>query len=1830
MDKHSEYGLKENDHTVIVERKYEMLGPLQKAIAHLQTKIEYHHKYSKHLGKEVPNLKKYPKNSGHKRRSLPRRHTLTGMHHAPILNKNKDIESCSSGDEENAATPSGFPEFYLHSRDGIISPSEAERKRSAFFRYLECKYPQHAKVISENVRDYEEDLGRTRFSYAAESSFHNSALTSSSNDSEVVRYGSLSRGNRLRSSLPIIRSRSRSRESPLGVIYLEYCGERRVAILPNELTSLDTIRALFVQTYPGLLTMPMLDPQRHAIHLKNKKSGNYDEIENVSCIKDRSIIRVRPTGIPTPGNKKTTNSFKPRTIGLQNNQNTNNNNNNKVLERNEEDISVTERNQRNFNKHKSGIKAPVKSLIRQYQSAPSLIKYAVTSSQTRDTKTSSRLPQKSSELPTKSKGKAPIPPPRSTKPTLLSLKPENAHSNIPTTNNNLRSGNGLGGGSVPQKGFSFIRSNHSASKPCNEMQDELGENITDDANSQRDLNVPVSLGLSPLCADKTSFSHPQHTPAVTVPINKASSVTTARQLEPSVARMDAPQQNRTILQTSPQGGNNAIQYSKVSTTTTTQSGVAGSRSISTKSMYPQVYQPSSNNPPNISKIPDDLELTNQLSIPESSLMYSHTNKTSSPERRATINSSGGSAGYCKGGRSFKGHQLKPVSIPIVPDVTSKSISNPEKNASPSDLSDITKETAELEEISNDYKSKISSISAEKCADTLITPNNTMSSLNDREEIGKCKQTLNKKGLFGLRRHVSNKSNGNRNPVSSAKYKNPVENDSFSSFSTPSPKTDEIHSTQRYTVSHLTSSESSLSSVASRLPSLGLSKSYPLSSGKATIPKTDILHNIVTRRSQLATSLENKMNSAHVKEASSAVISTASSEDEKEIVCDVMLDRATVISNHPGVLKNGNLVKSISSSSIPSDSGASNLSTTPSLRTKKVSFQDDVTVFSSNGISTFSNGLRQSDTDDIALDQSLSCDINEQNAASEDEKAVVSWNGEPFRQDYQRNDVQQMGSNVINGRYRPSTPRRSELPLYGDQTYQSNSLWSKQSNMYSHVAYQSAVAAAIESISGKQPTTTYNGGVNNSLRQTTQRHQPFSVSCTSPVPFVTRHEQNETKPKEQWSSQVCMSVTDTAYSTDNPGINLCRNLSKSDPNGLSTPSYFQTQGTRTENYSSNEPFNADTPPYYECCETTVKENQLSEALANVNVGSKIEEVKAETNRSQEENSEKGQVFESNNHAVNTTPNVDPPMTFLSKNDKPGSATSSRMVEMERHLASLTGMVESIITSQNEFPQSVLQGGGFQSQSATGKISDPLPFATLAGSNQQLKKQLLKLRSTANDLKEQLNELKRQQRKNMEQMNEMVNEKARDMTQFISNTAGAKLRPLRMRRIRLDQERHSYGLNASRTERQLSDVEAAVEELRNEVVERRCRVNAKEVEALVLQLSQAGRTVAQLKGSFPTLCEEIRAVGSGENEVIFAEEKFIEAEPPRLDDQLKRCKQLTATLFTLKKLATVQEARSKTPTSFASLRPTTPSQLMPRNAWEDPKLQKKRVLDDVKRTRVDHARRMESIQALEVAEKALNKTDYLSHIEQRRQKHLTQLYNQRDVDRPQESNLTTSESSSVESLPPPPPPLEATDRNFPEKAITQPGYYQFPPSYIPPVSQTDFHYNQLGNGSPVISSDVVGYLSSNHSPVAGRHLPLSNTGSLPKSYMSLHHYGYGMSPPTARRTPANLAHPQWGQQIDRPHSVPLQQINLGRMTPTPFKGDLSERNDIPEQERQRFLEQQQQTYMEKNQRLKEQYSKLQQLQKRQRQQVIRKNANQNKSHPPPPYQPISLTSAKSSDV
>ena len=88
--------------------------------------------------------------------------------------------------------------------------------------------------------------------------------------------------------------------------------------------------------------------------------------------------------------------------------------------------------------------------------------------------------------------------------------------------------------------------------------------------------------------------------------------------------------------------------------------------------------------------------------------------------------------------------------------------------------------------------------------------------------------------------------------------------------------------------------------------------------------------------------------------------------------------------------------------------------------------------------------------------------------------------------------------------------------------------------------------------------------------------------------------------------------------------------------------------------------------------------------------------------------------------------------------------------------------------------------------------------------------------------------------MEYMNEMISQKAKDVAVFIASTAGAEQRPLRLRRTRLDQQRHTYGKSASSTEKLLSDVEAGVEELRNEVVERRWVTISSKLESLLVQL------------------------------------------------------------------------------------------------------------------------------------------------------------------------------------------------------------------------------------------------------------------------------------------------------------------------------------------------------------------------------------------------------------
>ncbi|GIY88841.1 coiled-coil domain-containing protein CG32809 [Caerostris extrusa] len=124
-----------------------------------------------------------------------------------------------------------------------------------------------------------------------------------------------------------------------------------------------------------------------------------------------------------------------------------------------------------------------------------------------------------------------------------------------------------------------------------------------------------------------------------------------------------------------------------------------------------------------------------------------------------------------------------------------------------------------------------------------------------------------------------------------------------------------------------------------------------------------------------------------------------------------------------------------------------------------------------------------------------------------------------------------------------------------------------------------------------------------------------------------------------------------------------------------------------------------------------------------------------------------------------------------------------------------------------------------------------------------------------------------------------------------------------RLRVSREEDLYRQDVTRLEKDLTELETHVEELRSNVINRKCRVNMSDVEGMALVLSRASKTVADLKARFPNLQDSLKSVMAAEMEVVVRRKE----EPDRLETALRRCKKLTGTLVTLKRLASVQEQR-----------------------------------------------------------------------------------------------------------------------------------------------------------------------------------------------------------------------------------------------------------------------------------------------------------------------------------
>ncbi|CAL8400319.1 unnamed protein product [Gadus morhua 'NCC'] len=204
-----------------------------------------------------------------------------------------------------------------------MQPPEIDKKREAFLEHLKHKYPHHATAImGHQDRLREQSLQNMLCSLHSELDLQTylvkiqQPLTSRSpklggapcgEEAEPMSVTSVetmdtmsegdappafTRGSRVRASLPVVRSTNQTKDRSLGVLYLQYGDESRQIRMPNQISSVDTVRAMFVGAFPQQLTMKMLESPSVAVYVKDDMRNMYYELADVRNITAHSCLKV--------------------------------------------------------------------------------------------------------------------------------------------------------------------------------------------------------------------------------------------------------------------------------------------------------------------------------------------------------------------------------------------------------------------------------------------------------------------------------------------------------------------------------------------------------------------------------------------------------------------------------------------------------------------------------------------------------------------------------------------------------------------------------------------------------------------------------------------------------------------------------------------------------------------------------------------------------------------------------------------------------------------------------------------------------------------------------------------------------------------------------------------------------------------------------------------------------------------------------------------------------------------------------------------------------------------------------------------------------------------------------------------------------------------------------------------------------------------------------------------------------------------------------------------------------------------------------------------------
>ncbi|KAG9350168.1 hypothetical protein JZ751_026521, partial [Albula glossodonta] len=244
--------------------------------------------------------------------------------------------------------------------------------------------------------------------------------------------------------------------------------------------------------------------------------------------------------------------------------------------------------------------------------------------------------------------------------------------------------------------------------------------------------------------------------------------------------------------------------------------------------------------------------------------------------------------------------------------------------------------------------------------------------------------------------------------------------------------------------------------------------------------------------------------------------------------------------------------------------------------------------------------------------------------------------------------------------------------------------------------------------------------------------------------------------------------------------------------------------------------------------------------------------------------------------------------------PGNETETRerMEAMEKQIASLTGLVQSVLTRAPD-SDSTEKTESTSDCSGTGTLTPSAPLALMppppAGATQattvtrlQMQLHLHDLQQNATDLREQLSQLRKMQIQNQDSVRSLLKRTETEISVRVTDALRKQEDPLQRQRLLVEEER-------------LNDLEKSVEEIQKDSMVNHRLVTAQELEEKATVLRKLGETLTELKNQFPSLQSKMRVVLRVEVEAV----KFLKEEPHRLDALLKRCKTVTDTLSTLRR-------------------------------------------------------------------------------------------------------------------------------------------------------------------------------------------------------------------------------------------------------------------------------------------------------------------------------------------